>query len=441
MKRFLILLLVVTLLLGLCACSGGETEAPKLEGFHAGYGRASLAGPVGTPLAGYGDGLSRLSEGILNELFATCIAMTDDAGKTVLLYTADTICTNTEWVEDMRAAITEATGVPADCIQLTATHTHAGPDIRDSLNKESAYYKNIYLPAFVNAGKQAMEDRAPATVFSGDTLVEGLNFVRHYVMDDGNMAGDNFGDAKNHKAVKNHHEADNQVQLIRFARQEKKDIVMINFQAHPKLASTAAMPYGQANRKMQSSDFVGGTREYVEANADVLFAYYQGAAGNINPLDYYILLQNTPAQTDLKAYGKALGGAVIEAMDSLTEMAAEPVLKTKQTIFMADPKKGGEKLAMELDAVVLGNIGFVTAPYEMFDTNGKQIKDGSPFKTTFVITYANGRFGYIGSDETWDYKTADGSVAYEIGALGYVTRGTGEKLAQEYISMLKELNG
>ena len=439
MKRFLILLLVVTLLLGLCAC-GGEAEAPKLEGFHAGYGRASIAGSAGTPLAGYGDGLSRLSEGIMNQLYATCIAMTDDAGKTVLLYTSDAICTNTEWVEDIRAAITEATGVPADCIQLSATHTHSGPDIRDSLNKESAYYKDIYLPAFVEAGKQAMEDRAPATVASGDTQVQGLNFVRHYVMDDGNMAGDNFGDTTNHKAVKNHHVADGQVQLIRFVRQEKKDIVAINFQAHPKLVSTAATAYGQTNRKMQSSDFVGGTRDYVEANADVLFAYYQGAAGNINPLDSYILLQNTPAQTDLKAYGKALGGAVIEAMDSLTEMTADPVLKTKQTIFMADPKNGGEKIAMELDAVVLGNIGMVTAPYEMFDTNGLQIKEGSPFETTFVITYANGRFGYIGSDETWDYKTADGSAAYEISGLGYVARGTGEKLADEFVSMLKELN-
>lgn len=440
MKRLLSLLLITVMIFALCAC-GGEEEAPKLEGFHAGYGRASIAGPTGTPLAGYGDTLNRLSEGMMNQLYATCIAMTDDAGKTVLLYTADAICTNTEWMEDMRKAITEATGVPADCIHLTATHSHSTPDIRDALNQQSTYYTDIYLPGFVQAGKQAMEDRAPATVSSGSTQVQGLNFIRHYEMSDGNMAGDNFGVTKGVKAVKNHHVADEQVQLIRFVRQDKKDIVAINFQAHPKLVSTAATAYGQANRKMQSSDFVGGTRDYVEANADVLFAYYQGAAGNINPLDYYIPTQNTPAQSDIKAYGKALGGAVIEAMDSLTEMTAEPVLKTKQTIFMADSKNGGEKLAMELDAVVLGDIGMVTAPYEMFDTNGLQIKEGSPFETTFVITYANGRFAYVGSDETWDYKTADGSVAYEIGALGYVVRGTGEKLAEEFVSMLEELNG
>ena len=235
MKKFLSILLVAVMVLGLCACGNGDSQQsnvpqqttapqetePKLEGFHVGYGRERLDGGVGTPLAGYGDGLSRLSEGVLNYLYATCIAMTDETGKTVLLYTADTICTNTDWTDDMRAAITEATGVPADCIQLTATHTHSGPDIRDSLNQESAYYKNTYLPAFVNAGKQAMEDRSPATVFSGDTYVDRLNFVRHYVMSDGNIAGDNFGDTEKTTAVSNHHEADNQVQIIRFVRQDK----------------------------------------------------------------------------------------------------------------------------------------------------------------------------------------------------------------------------
>lgn len=44
---------------------------------------------------------------------------------------------------------------------------------------------------------------------------------------------------------------------------------------------------------------------------------------------------------------------------------------------------------IEIDAVSIGDVSFVTAPYEMFDTNGKYIKDNSQSKMTFVLELAN----------------------------------------------------
>lgn len=404
----------------------------------AGFGRADITAQDPISMGGYGDPLQRLSEGVLSRLYTTCIAITDGNDQTLLLYTIDHLCTNHHWMPDLRSAITAATGVPGDKILLSATHTHSGPDVRDTIGVDHGYYA-LFKNALVEAAKDAMADRAAARVYTGHTQAEDLNFVRHYVMSDGFMAGDNFGDTKNAHAVRHHHKADGHIGIIRFQREGHKDILMINFQAHAKLASTAASKYGREHRRHQSADVIGATRDYVEQQLGVLCACFQGAAGNLNPCEPYMqVMHNKEARRTIEAYGAALGSIVADAQSALKEMAVPALLKTKQVTFHTLHKSTEQELAMELDAVSLGDIGLVTAPYEMFDTSGKQIREGSPFPMTFVLTYANGRFGYIADDPTWDYVSADGRKAWEL-VLSYVKRGTAEELVSTYVSMLKEL--
>ena len=56
-----------------------------------------------------------------------------------------------------------------------------------------------------------------------------------------------------------------------------------------------------------------------------------------------------------------------------------------------------EYSTFRLVALSVGELGFVSAPYEMFCQNGKNIKDLANKKATFVITHANGGNGYIPS--------------------------------------------
>lgn len=439
MKKLFTLLLAITMLLSLCAC--GQSAAKEPEVFRVGFGRADITSKVSVPLAGYGNTLERMSQGYLDLLYATCVAITDEKGETVLLYTVDLDLTRTDWMEDQRSKITAATGVPAERIMVSATHTHSGPDILSQIQMGHAYY-DTFTNGLVEAGKQAMEDRSAATVKTGSSEGTGLNFVRHVKMSDGNMAGDNFGDKSVAVPMEDHHEADREIQLVQFDREGKKSILMMNFQTHPKLASTAGTPYGQENRPMQTADVVGAVRSYVEKNADVLVAYYTGASGNINPLDSYVLKNNTNAQTDLPSWGKAAGEIVLAALPGMKEVTEPLAVSATQKIVKAENKDGSGTTDVELDAVRVGPIGFATAPIEMFDTNGLQIKDGSPFETTFVLTMANGMVPgyYVPSQDTWEYKTADGSLPYEVGYCHFV-KGTGEMFANELVSMLGELNG
>jgi len=214
---------------------------------------------------------------------------------------------------------------------------------------------------------------------------------------------------------------------------------MMNFQVVPKLASTGTTQYGLDNRPMMSADVVGATRDYVEKNGDVLCAYYQGAGANLNPLDSYIKEQNTSAQDTLSNYGAALGGAVVKALPNLKEMAVTPLITTKQTALQCEKAEGGT-VAAEINAICLGDIGFATAPFELFDTTGMQIKKDSPFETTFIIGYANGGFSYVPPAEVWDYNTTDGSNAFELTKCIF-KQGYAEQTVQELLSMLNGLAG
>lgn len=102
----------------------------------------------------------------------------------------------------------------------------------------------------------------------------------------------------------------------------------------------------------------------------------------------------------------------------------------------------GDTIGKNISVAVFGDVAFAIAPYEMFDTNGLQIKEGSPYAATFIMTMAtvpnsassaaDGVSGYIPS-----------LLAYENG--GYSTdithfaAGTGEALAQHYLELLYAL--
>ena len=78
-------------------------------------------------------------------------------------------------------------------------------------------------------------------------------------------------------------------------------------------------------------------------------------------------------------------------------------------------------------------IGFVTVTYEMFDTNGKFVKDNSPFEATFVLTCANQHNTYLPSAIGFE------NGGYEVEQCHFAP-GTGEIIADLYVEMLTSLH-
>jgi len=277
-------------------------------------------------------------------------------------------------------------------------------------------------------------------------------------------------------------EPDNEIQLIRFKRaaEDKKDILAVNWQCHPKLNSSGETDAGKANRGMISADYVGAARDFVEANSDYLFAFYLGAAGNLNA-NSKIASENV--STVCKEYGAILGQDILDGTQSLKAVEGTTI-KSTQRMYEATIDKSEDHLAadaakiqavwaatsnakdamaeapnsgigsvyhagsivsrhnnnegtrkIEINAISVGSIGFITAPYEMFDNNGVFIKDNSPFETTFIMTCANGGNNYIAAEYAFDQ-----GGTYEVHNRTF-PKGTAEDLANTYVEMLKGLQG
>lgn len=188
----------------------------------------------------------------------------------------DVITMNNQLTAILKEAITEATGVPEDHIFFNVSHSHSAPDMgyMDSNAAVSRYFKQQYPKWSAECAKKAIADYAPATIYTGETHTENMNFVRHYLMNDGTYFGDNFGDSSS--GIKQHAtEVDNQMQFLSFRREGKKEVLCVSYQCH-------AQFLGRENLDV-SADFLAPFRSDVEkAIGNCYCVYLQGACGNIN---------------------------------------------------------------------------------------------------------------------------------------------------------------
>jgi hypothetical protein len=84
-------------------------------------------------LAGYSS-RTKPSEGKLTELYAKALALQDPHGHRFVLLTVDLVGVPRELSEAVAAAVCKETGLPRECLLISASHTHCGPVIRDHLS-------------------------------------------------------------------------------------------------------------------------------------------------------------------------------------------------------------------------------------------------------------------------------------------------------------------
>ena len=471
MKKLTAFLLATIMVLGLCACAAGAGNAstePKLEGLCVGFAKENITPDFEVGLSGYSNGMTRRFNGQVHSyIYLTCIAITEGED-TVLLFSQDLLYSDEGPVDDARKKIKEATGIPEDRIMFSATHTHSGPATTYG-DKGSNSMWELYVNAAVKAAQNALADRASTTIYGEDVEVQGLNFVRHYKMDDGTTRSQN-DNRFNMKQVEDYAmEIDNEMVLVKFDRadESKKDILLMNWQAHPCYTSN------MGNGVEISADFIAPTRDTVENNTGMEFIYFTGAVGN-HSTDSMIVKDKH--YLEVNEYGQKLAQVAIDALPSLQKIEGDGI-KTLQVDFeyatnrdelgrLTEAKEvlkyysekgaafGEEKLkelgyvgyyhanailaradrpekdTMELNALYVAGMAFITAPYEMFSNASIEIKNNSPFDITVVCGNANETHSYVPCDASYDYD------AYEA-EISYFARGCSEDAAKKFVEMLK----
>ena len=434
-----------------------------------GYGQADITPESAVPLGGYGNSVHRISEEVRDPLKATCIAFTDPDNNTVLLFTTDLIRVMPALADRVRETLCAEFDLPYENVQIASTHTHSTPDFDCKDHPGIQAYNEKYVAGLCEAGRKAMGDRFPAITYVGFTPTERMNFIRHYKIADGGYAGANFGDWR--AGVVGHaSNNDSWVQVIKFDRIGAKPVLLCNFQAHPCFT-------GGVDKKVVSADYIGELRKYVETMTASKFAFFQGAAGNHNGVSFYARETRT---YDVEEYGKLLGDYVLRALEAPVQVNGNKVslirkeldlsmdhtedaslvekceeinnewlekadrnLSNKRAreiglnsiyavrgVLMRQTLPESEK--MYLHAFRVGDLGFVTAPYEMFGTNGMFIKEYSPYAMTFVVSCANNAQAYLASDLAFTHG------CYEVDTRRF-PRGTAEKCAETFVEMLKEI--
>ena len=384
----------------------GEIVYP--EGFSVGYNRQSIA-PEVFPIPTYTQ-FDHVGYSNHDPIQLTCTALCD--GKTAfLLISIDMRGMDAGIIEYSCRLIEEAVGIPAERVMINCTHTHSAVE-QNQLGQGNAMkaWQQLYYKRLVRAVTLAMHDLTPTDAFIGTAHTDGVTFSRRYLMDDGTYMTNPEG--KPGIPVAYETQADTELRTVRFDRGDAKDVVLCNYQTH----------YHGSFSNSVSADWVHVIREYVEKEMDVHFAYHSGASANIN----FKSALGDRKYKDLESASTHIAQTVIEATKK-EEKAELSSLQYETSIY--DGRVSGGTKQVNFSAFTIGDIGFVAAPYEMFDTNGQEIRAASPCKMTFVCSLTNGGFGYVPAAYAYPHGT------YEVEITQFLP-GSGEEFAQELVRLL-----
>lgn len=417
MKKIISLLLCAVMLLGLLAGCGNQEEADPLAGvFSVGYGCVDVTPTESVPLGGYNNSADRYSTGTGYPFHAITIAFTDEDGKTVLFIALDMLLAY-GYVDSLRDVLVNRTGLPKSHILIHTTHNHSGPDM---IFQDPAItsYSALLAKGVIASAEAALADRKPAQMYTTFTRPQGFNFVRHYLLADGNYQAEGVGAVSKDQLIGHATQADNLLQLVKFTREGGKDVVLINWQGHPR---------GTDPSTIATSNYPGVMRDYINKNMDCQSIFILSGSGNINNNSQ---ISSEVIHKDYIELGTALGEEAVKAAANFTPAATGKLLLTENLFTL--PANSGQR-TVPLYALSIGDFAMVTAPFEIFDTNAVAVRETSDFKMTFYASCSNESHGYLPTPMSFDWK-----IAYEVRITNF-PMGTAEIIQGELTTMLADL--
>ena len=450
-------------------------ENKILVGFGAGDVTADW--PIG--LQGLGNEATRIATETISHIYIYCVAITDAKGETALIMSID--AGGGGFYADIFPAIEEKFGIPRDHMILSALHQHSTP-------YGGERYEALLIKGGLEAVEQALGNRAPATMQINTVTTEALSFVRQYIANDpaGSIVGDNYNDPIGREYGYKCHESesDKEMRLVKFLREDKKPIIMVNFQAHPHMGAFGA------NITKQHADWPGVMRDLVADTLNAHCIYFSGAGGNLNSnsrireenisknwkhhglraADYVIRAEGSYRDVEMGDLKFKTATIPYEANHSedyklehatyIHELRKQDFDRAKAEVKNFFPElhsiyhatsivhkaARGETRELTIGAITLGDVAFTIHPYEMFDTNGMELRAGTvgnpnykeaeqltnPYPMTFLCTLGNGHLGYVPSLLGYN----NGGYSTDI---AYLAPGSGERLVGDYLRILHDL--
>jgi len=256
-------------------------------------GGAAVDLTPGRPMFLYGyPHVPRMSTGVLDPLLASALYLHDGV-RGVMFIGCDLIWVPRAVIGRAQARLASSTGVDAEAVMVSATHTHSGPVVNAMLSNaadpvvpppDDAYLAQVE-DAIVAAGEQAHRAAKPATL--------------KFAVADGSMLGTNRHDPSGPGLPRV------PVLWCEDAATGEAMAVMAVCTMHPTVL--------HEDSTQISGDFPGQARQYLQRHvvgSDCPFVYHMGPAGNQSPR--HVVKANTVEET--RRLGEALGRSIVEAM-------------------------------------------------------------------------------------------------------------------------------
>jgi hypothetical protein len=447
--------------------------------FRAGAAAVEIT-PTNLPVLVNGGFLSRSVDKVRTPLHARALVL-DDGRMRVALVVVDTCIMGRPLIDEAKALAAKATGIPADRILVSATHTHTAPSVFACLGTEAdeAYvpFLRARIADAVAAAQAALE---PAQVGFARADAGAFTAVRRWIRRSDRVADDPFS---NRTVRANMHAAKNWDDVTGPSGPEDPELSVISIRARDgrPLAVLANFSMHYFSDQDLSADYFGlfcdGLRkrlapESAPGKAPFVGILSHGCSGDIWRCDY---TKPEAERNPWKGIGEYADGLLDLAVAALKDARhrddadlamAERRMTVKYRVpdrqrlewaqriatSMGDrpPKTQPEVYAREqiilherqeteivLQALRIGDIAIAATPCETYAITGLKIKAASPLPNCMVIELANGGDGYIpppeqhllGGYNTWPARSA----GLEVGAE--------PKIAEALVGLLESVSG
>jgi hypothetical protein len=382
----------------------------------------------------------RISTGVADPLFCRLLALESGESR-LLIVQADSCLIPNDDAESLRKRICSQTLYKPEELLICTTHTHTAPALVDfyGARREDSYRTKLYsrIAERVTNLKAKTRCRVKTTRFS----VKGLSHNRRWFMSDGKVVTNPPKGSVNR--VKPEGTVDEEVILIGIFS-EKNDVLalLVNISNHTDSVGGTEI----------SADWPGFMERFVEEELGVPLKVITLIApqGNINHYDFNSSKNQTSLE-EARRIGRAYGKAVLsnlsrcetvygeklfadlryvdiaprEICDADLERARDIVKTTRSTDDGADLKAedletpavlrifSSQLLAFHdaippfysvpLQVMRLGSIYLCAIPGEPFVEIGLELKQSYKGITVVPVSLANGYFGYIPLERSFDY--------------------------------------
>jgi neutral ceramidase len=442
--------------IGLLFCvsaSGQPATRPKI--FKAGAATSNVTPALGVGIVGNFE--TPLATHIHDELNARCLVL-DDGTTKLAFVVVDNLSVSREVFDEAKRLAQVSTGIPAQNMMMSATHTHSGPSARGTnafvMDAPFDSYQTFLAKRIADGVKRAANNLQPARIGYGSGSLPQHVFNRRWKMKPGTKMTNPFGGEDkvvmnpgvgNPNLLEPAGPTDPQVSFISVQATNGVPLALL---ANYSLHYVGGVPNGHISADYFAV-FCQRIGELLQANQkDVPFVglLANGTCGDVNNINFAGPRESNPPYAKMRVVAEDLAEEVLriyprvqhrewaELKAAQSELALAMRIPTPEQVAYAkevlarpptispihryekayaertlSAAKWPKEVNIVLQAFRIGDVAVAGIPFETFAETGLELKAKSAVKPMFTIELANGAYGYLptpeqhelGGYETW----------------------------------------